>query len=219
MANPSLWGEEVMGGLPCRVLLPHPYEPATQRYPLVVSLHGSGERGTDNRAQLTNGLGMFEQRRVAIVVAPQLPRGETWGGSWYDGDTAGQRALVGLVQELRSRSSVDPRRIYGVGYSMGAIGLWDILVRYPDLFSAAVLIAGDLDLSRAASLIHFPLWAVVGGRDEYVPPDATRAFGRLVDEQGGRAKVTEIESAGHDVWKAAFGHAPLWDWLFAQASH
>jgi predicted peptidase len=215
----SAWLEEILGGLPCRVLLPDGYDPQHRRYPLVVSLHGSGERGTDNWAQLKNGLSMFEQRRTddpCIVVAPQLPRDETWGGSWYGGDTAGQRALVSIVRELRERRSVDPRRVYGVGYSMGAIGLWDILVRYPGLFSAAVLIAGDLDVDRSESLMSFPLWTVVGGRDALVSPENTREFGRRVDACGGTAQVTEIARAGHDVWKLAFAHAPLWDWLFAQ---
>jgi predicted peptidase len=211
------WLADTVGGLPCRVLLPTHYEPQARRYPLLVSLHGSGERGTDNWAQLRNGLSIFEQRHdECIVVAPQLPRDQTWGGSWYGGETSGQRTLVAIVQELRARSSVDPQRVYGVGFSMGAIGLWDILVRSPALFSAAVLIAGDLEPERAATLVSFPLWAIVGGRDELVPPDNNRAFARLVEERGGIAKVTEIATAGHDVWKQAFGHAPLWDWLFAQ---
>jgi predicted peptidase len=215
------WLNETLGGLPCRLLLPVSYEPQLRRYPLVVSLHGSGERGTDNRAQLRNGLATFEElrhERPCVVVAPQLPKGETWGGSWYGGETPGQRTLVGIVRELRSRTSIDPRRVYGVGYSMGAIGLWDILVRHPRLFSAAVLIAGDLDVQAATALISFPLWAIVGGRDEVVPPDNNRAFARVIADHGGLAKVTEIASAGHDVWRAAFAHVPLWDWLFAQAS-
>jgi predicted peptidase len=215
----AAWLEEVVCGLPCRVLLPDRYEPHDRRYPLVVSLHGSGERGTDNWAQLKNGLSMFEQRRITdpcIVVAPQLPRDETWGGSWYGGETAGQQRLVAIVRELRERRSVDPHRVYGVGYSMGAIGLWDILVRHPGLFSAAVLIAGDLDVDRAESLTSFPLWTVVGGRDAVVPPDNTREFARRVAACGGLATVTEIARAGHDVWKLAFAHPPLWDWLFAQ---
>lgn len=201
--------------------MPERYEPQEHRYPLVVSLHGSGERGTDNWSQLKNGLAMFEQRRhtdPCIVVAPQLPPTETWGGSWYGGDTAGQRALVAIVNELRDRRSVDSHRIYGVGFSMGAIGLWDILVRYPGLFSAAVLIAGDLEVDRADSLISFPLWTVVGGRDALVDPENTREFGRRVAARGGSAQVTEIARAGHDVWKLAFAHPPLWDWLFAQRS-
>lgn len=205
-----MWLADELGGLPCRVLLPRPYDPQ-RRYPLVVSLHGSGERGTDNQAQLKNGLSVFENYSC-VVVAPQLPPDETWGGSWYGGETAGQQTLVAIVRELRGRASVDPQRVYGVGYSMGAIGLWDILVRHPGLFSAAVLVAGDLDVERSKGLTQFPLWAIVGGRDELVPPDNTRAFAQL----GGIAKVTEIANAGHDVWRMAFAHEPLWDWLFAQ---
>lgn len=222
MTMRSAWLEDFLGGLPCRVLLPDRYEPHARRYPLVISVHGSGERGTDNWSQLENGLSMFEQRRTeqdpCIVVAPQLPLDETWGGSWYGGETAGQRMLVAIVRELRDRRSVDPRRVYGVGFSMGAIGLWDILVRHPGLFSAAVLIAGDLDVDGSESLRPFPLWTVVGGRDAVVPPDNTREFARRVAERGGLAKATEIEQAGHDVWQVAFAHRPLWDWLFSQSA-
>ena len=217
----SAWSADTIADLPCRVLLPVPYEPGARTYPLVVCLHGSGERGTDTWAPLQNGLAVFERRRAThpcIVVAPQLPPDETWGGSWYGGATAGQRQLVALVHALRTRRSVDPRRVHGVGYSMGAIGLWDLLVREPGLVTAAVLVAGDLEVAQAAPLTSFPLWSIVGGRDTLVPPDATRAFARLVEERGGIARVTEIADAGHDVWRAAFAHGPLWDWLFAQAA-
>ena len=215
----AAWREDTLGGLPCRVLLPVDYRPGAEAYPLVLALHGSGERGRDNASQLKNGVATFEARRArhpCVVVAPQLPPDETWGGCWYGGDSAGQRALVAIARELRGRRSIDPRRVYGVGYSMGAIGLWDLLVRHPGLFSAAVLIAGDLEPERAAPLVSFPLWSVVGGRDTLVPPDHTRAFARMVAERGGVARVTELASAGHDVWQAAFAHEPLWDWLFAQ---
>ena len=215
------WLEETVSGMRCRVLLPTPYAPHLRPYPLVVSLHGSGERGADNRAQLRNGLAIFEALRhdhPCIVVAPQLPDGETWGGSWYGGETTGQQMLVALVGELRARSSVDARRVFGVGYSMGAIGLWDILARHPALFTAAVLVAGDLDVPAAMPLATFPLWAIVGGRDEVVRPDNTRAFAQAVVDRGGIARITEISSAGHDVWKTAFAHRPLWDWLFASGA-
>jgi predicted peptidase len=219
MITRSAWLEENVAGLACRVLLPVDYQPHSERYALVISLHGSGERGNDNWAQLRNGLWMFERWRVehpCIVVAPQLGPGETWGGSWYGGETTGQQMLVAAVRELRERRSIDARRVYGIGYSMGAIGLWDILVRHPGTFAAAVLVAGDLELDAAATLTSFPLWTVVGGNDQVVPPHNTRAFARLVEERGGGAKVTEIAGAGHEVWQHAFAHAPIWEWLFGR---
>lgn len=214
------WLKDTLHGLPCRVLLPEGYAPHTTRYPLVVSLHGSGERGTDNAAQLRNGLEAFVRTRTirpCIVVAPQLPAGETWGGSWYGGETAGQRTLVALTRELAGRRSVDPRRVYGVGFSMGAIGLWDILTRHPTLFAASLLLAGDLDVAAASALVDFPLWAVHGARDTLVPPHNTRAFAALARARGRRARYTEVDDVGHDVWRFAFAHEPLWSWLFAQA--
>lgn len=213
------WLVDTVGGLPCRVLLPSPYEPAQMRYPLVVTLHGSAERGDDNAAQLRNGVRSFETWRgrwPCIVVSPQLPRGENFGGAWYGGESDGQRRMVHLIEELRGRSSVDPSRLYGVGFSMGAIGLWDLLARRPDLFAAAVLIAGDLDLEQAAPLVHAPLWAFHGAEDEVVSPLRVRQFAERVRREGGVARYTEVPGVGHEVWRTAFGHIPAWEWLFSQ---
>ena len=84
------------------------------------------------------------------------------------------------------------------------------------LFTAAVLVAGDLDVEAAAPLTSFPLWSIHGGRDALVRPDADRAFAALTEARGGVARYTELRDAGHDVWREAFAHEPLWDWLFAQ---
>ena len=124
---------------------------------------------------------------------------------------------MALTQELSARRSVDPRRVYGVGFSMGAIGLWDILTRHPALFAASALIAGDLDVAAAAPLVDVPLWTVHGGRDTLVLPDNARAFAAMAAARGGRARYTEVDDVGHDVWRFAFAHEPLWAWLFAQS--
>lgn len=214
------WIAETMHGLPCRILLPEGYRPDA-RYPLLVSLHGSGERGTDNVAQLRNGLdtftsSVFRARFPCIVVAPQAPRGATFGGSWYGGPSPLQDVVMAVVRELAGRRTVDPLRIYGVGFSMGAIGLLDMLVRHRGVFAAGVPIAGDLDAAHADALLGVPLWAVVGAQDHLVPPTAVRAAVARLQAQGSPAQLLDVAHAGHDVWRAAFGHGPLWEWLFAQ---
>jgi len=150
------------------------------------------------------------RRFGAVVVAPQAPRSDTFGGSWYGGESETQRAVVALTRELAGRGSIDKGRVYVVGFSMGAIGLWDIVARYNDVFAAAVAIAGDLDVDAGATTT-LPIWAVHGELDPLVKNDNIRAL----DARGQpNLRYTELRGAGHDVWQQAFTHAPLWDWLF-----
>ena len=167
------WELATHEGLPYRFLLPNHYDPARTRYPLIVYLHGSGERGDDTRSHLKNGVKTFGSWPV-IAVAPQCPREDTFGGSWYGGDSATQRKVVSLVRELSKRRSVDAQRISLVGYSMGAIGAWDIVERHRELFCAAVPIAGDLNPESARALVDFPIWAFHGEVDRLVRNEATR---------------------------------------------
>jgi pimeloyl-ACP methyl ester carboxylesterase len=150
------WEEEVFADLRYRVLLPHDYSPE-KKYPLVVFLHGSGERGSDNVAQLTKGVGAFNTRHVrarfpCIVVAPQAPAGGSFGGAWYPGLWATQDAVARLTRELSGRRTVDVERMYLAGLSMGAIGGWELLVRHPGLFAAAMLVCGEPKVAWAEAL-------------------------------------------------------------------
>jgi predicted peptidase len=216
------WQAERMFGLPCRILLPEGYDPARRRYPLLLSLHGSAERGDDNLAQLKNGLTtlaatQFRRRHPFIVVAPQAPVGHTFGGSWYGGPTTLQGTIATLLDELRGRRSVDGDRIVGVGFSMGAIGLWDLAQRRRDLFAAIAPIAGDVDVNDdvVAALAGLPVWAHCGAKDALVPSDNTRALVARLGSHGD-ARCTTWPEVGHDVWRLAFAHEPLWDWLGQQ---
>ncbi len=203
------WQHDRMHGLPCRVLLPEPYDPR-RRHPLVIWLHGSGERGEDNEAQLRNGIRDLDGRFGAIVMAPQARRDDTFGGFWYGGESAVQRAVIAMTRELAGRASVDARRVYLVGFSMGAIGAFDIVVRHPDLFAAAVMMAGDVDVD--AFVTSVPVWAIHGERDELVSNRNVRAL----DARGlPGLRYTELAGVGHDVWRQSFAHKPLWEWLFA----
>ncbi|MBL9039862.1 MAG: dienelactone hydrolase family protein [Archangium sp.] len=215
------WELDSHQGLPYRVLLPSPYTPHNRRYPVVVYLHGSGERGTDTWAQLKNGIRIFEQpvlqsRFPAIVVAPQAPPGATFGGSWYGGTSDTQRAVLSLIESLRGRQSVDPRRVGLIGFSMGAIGGWDMVVRRPELFSAFVALAGDLNPTDVDSL-NVPTWAFHGAEDTLVSNQATRAAYERAKRRNLELRYTEVPGVGHNVWQPAFEHPGLYDWLFAQS--
>lgn len=202
------WQGDRLQGLPARVLLPEPYEPG-RKYPLVVFLHGSAERGTDNAAHL-KGVHVLEARKDVIVVAPQCPPGDTFGGSWYGGRSRTQDAVVALVRELRAKSSVDPSRVALVGFSMGAIGLWEIIKTHRDLFARAMPIAGDLEPDSVGGLETFPLWAFHGGRDDLVPNTATRAAMQRLTEAG---RYTELPGAGHDIAAEVLSRPDVQAWL------
>lgn len=216
------WRADRLGGLPCRVLLPPSYAP-DQRFPLVVALHGSMERGTDNVAQLKNGVDEvfgsagFQQHFPCIVVAPQLPPGWNFGGSWYPptdhGEQPGQRALLDLVDELSGRRTVDETRVYGVGFSMGAIGLWDV-IGDDSPFAAVVLVAGDVDDDRARAARR-PLWAF-HDEDDTVVDKAGAVRGVAVAKAAGvDARLTLYRGVGHLAWTRAYREDALWPWLFA----
>ena len=209
------WELETHQGLPYRFLLPDRYDPSRNRYPLVVYLHGSAERGNDTVSHLKNGVEVLRQWPV-IAVAPQCPREDTFGGSWYGGESATQRTVVSLVRELSNRRSVDAGRISLIGYSMGAIGLWDVLQRERQLFAAAVPIAGDLNPESARGLVDFPIWAFHGERDRVVRNESIRRVAALMKHLGGLFRYTELPGVGHDSWQGAFGNAELMPWLLAQ---
>jgi predicted peptidase len=213
----SPWDLAHHEGLPYRFLLPPGYDPQKKRYPLVIFLHGSGERGNDTQSHLVNGVGAFVGQPM-IVVAPQCPAGSTWGGSWYGGDSPTQQVLVRLVRELRGRRSVDPQNVALMGYSMGAIGLWSIIERFTELFARACPVSGDLAFESARGLTQFPIWAFHGQRDKLVRPDNTRRVNKLMKEHGaGSFRYTEFEGVGHDAWRPTFETPELMPWLAGRA--
>lgn len=211
----TTWDLDAHDGLPYRFHLPAGYDPARVRYPLVVYLHGSRERGDDTTSHLVNGVDELAKWPV-IAVVPQCPGEDTWGGSWYGGESATQRKVVSLVRELGKRRSVDPHRVLLLGYSMGAIGLWEILEKHRELFAAGVPIAGDLNPESSRSLTDFPIWAFHGERDRLVRNDATRRVAKLMKQLGGVFRYTELPGVGHDSWKPALENPELLPWLLAQ---
>lgn len=197
--------------------------------PLVVFLHGAGERGTDNEAQLRHVVRRFAEPAVrdqfpCQVLAPQCPPGERWvERDWAaarhefpEVPSGPQALLLALIARLLESPGVDRSRLYLMGLSMGGYGTWDLACRQPGLFAAAVPVCGGGDESMAQRLIHLPIWAFHGTNDTVVPVTRSRNMVAAVRAAGGEVRYTEYAATGHDSWTPASREPELLPWLFAQ---
>jgi predicted peptidase len=216
--------------LPYRLFIPPSYEPR-DRYPLVLFLHGSGERGTDNTRQITDqcvadvlSRPQVQKHHPAFVVVPQAPEAAQWG--FYIGDSTPADLAVGIVRQLEHQFSIDPNRIYLTGFSMGGMGTFYLLARYPGLFAAAVPLAGGGDPAIAREITRIPLWAFHGDHDNFVPISGPVRDGLAVYNTqdmiaalraaGGAPRFTVMEAYGHMIPCWVFRKGKLLEWLFSQ---
>jgi predicted peptidase len=217
------------GSLSYRILAPAALEQG-RTYPLVLFLHGAGERGDDNQAQLRHGSRLFldagsRARFPAFVVFPQCPGNARWVEvDWGQPSPHRQPVepsvpmslVLELVPDLQKTLPIDAARLYVMGLSMGGFGTWDIIARQPDWFAAAVPICGGADVSTAPKLVHMPLWAFHGDKDTVVKTARSRSMMAALKQAGGAPKYTEWPGVAHDAWSPAFADQGLLPWLFAQ---
>ncbi|OAI42222.1 phospholipase [Planctomycetaceae bacterium SCGC AG-212-D15] len=211
--------------LPYRLLVPENYD-AKQKYPLVIFLHGAGERGTDNEKQLVHGVPEFtrpENRKKypCFLVAPQCPDEEKWG-DWTvkeglpEKPTEPGRLVLELIDALQKEYSIDSKRLYLTGLSMGGFGTWDLISRHPEKFAAAVPICGGGDPKQAPKLVKVPIWAFHGGKDNAVKVERTREMIVAIDKAGGHPRYTEYYHEGHGSWVPAYKDGEMLKWMFEQ---
>lgn len=214
------WNAGNLNGLPYRLLLPDHYT-SSSIYPLVVFLHGRGEAGDDNKLQLKNGVELFDtpdyrQRYPAIVLVPQSPQNDSWGG-YYAGETETQKKLMTLVDEITRLYSVNANRRYLTGLSMGAVGGWDIVARHPGVFAAFMPVAGAAELWIAPRLLTLPIWAFHGAADDLISPQDDRDMYAYMQRHGGLMRYTEYPGVRHEAWTPAYRDTQVLDWLFEQS--
>lgn len=236
----SLWQKRVLpdaqgqlpAGLPYRLFVPRSYD-ASKRYPLIVFLHGSGEKGVDNQAQIDkNGPPVLVSDKVqnqqpCFVLAPQCPPESRWNN--WSGDTPRgamvtlaaepsdpMRLLLQLLGELPREFSIDTGRLYLTGLSLGGFGTWELLARRPQMFAAAVPICGRADLKTAPIIKGIPIWVFHGDADTSVSVEHARAMVGAMKIFAAPIRYTEYAGVGHNSWDMAYEEPGLYTWLFAQ---
>lgn len=216
-----------------RILYPENYH-QRRSYPVIVFLHGSGERGRDNQAQLMHGGDLFVKEKVrnhfrAIVIFPQCPSDSAWSLFKRNGKTnewsfftegkppVPQQLVKQLLDSLSESGKIDTKRIYLGGLSLGGIGTYDLLIRYPGYFAAAFPICGALNISAfLTNASPLPMWIFHGALDDAVPPSFSRDLYRALMTRGAKnVSYTEYPLAKHNSWDSAFAEPKLLPWLFS----
>ncbi|MGS2761952.1 carboxylesterase family protein [Sinomicrobium sp. M5D2P9] len=218
-----------------RISYPENYT-VTKKYPVVLFLHGAGERGNDNEAQLIHGSSLFRKDTVrqqfpAIVIFPQCPAEDYWANTKVKRNrtplkirfrygrkpTKALSLVMKLMDSVTATPYVKKDQVYVMGLSMGGMGTFELLYREPEMFAAAIPICGG---GRPASVKKYaaeiPLWIFHGAKDNVVNPIlSVKMVGRLLRE-GGNPKFTLYENANHNSWDPAFAEPELLPWLFSK---
>lgn len=203
---------------------------AGERYPLIIFLHGAGERGDDNRAQLVHVMKQFisPERRSqypCFIMAPQCPKEVWWSAGRFGKDgyeslpdpNIREEMIMAWLDKALAKFPIDPDRIYLGGLSMGGFGTWDMMRHYPNRFAATFPICGGGDPAWAEQIKHIPTWVFHGGDDQVVRPELSRDLVAALRAAGGKPIYTEFPGVGHNSWDYAFTEHPyIYDWLFAQ---
>lgn len=180
-----------------------------KRWPLVIFLHGSGERGDDLKKVTKHGppkQAEAGREFPFILVAPQCPAGSWWDLAVLD------RWLDGVMREFR----VDPDRVYLTGISMGGFGTWTWAQKSPERFAAIMPICGGGDPARAGVLKDIPTWAFHGAKDGTVVPAKSEEMIAGMRAAGAEPKLTIYPEAAHDSWTPTYDNDEVYAWLLAQ---
>lgn len=189
---------------------------ATKRYPIVVWLHGAGQSGSDNEAQLGGAPKNWtaeaaQKEQPCFLLAPQCPSRDI---GWKDQVAAN---VLALVADLADHLPIDDNRLYLTGSSMGGSGSWYIAAKYPQVFAAVVPLCGGGDTKNGEVLKNTPIWVFHGDKDDMVPVDRSRSMVAAVKAAGGtRINYSELAGEGHGITGVVYPRSDLYEWLFKQ---
>lgn len=216
--------------LPYRMLKPENIKDG-DKYPLVVFLHGSGERGDDNEKQLTYGASVFSNpanadKFPAFVIFPQCKE-KAWTdkispemfmpGSSTPPESKSEEAVMELIANVIENNPIDQNRIYIVGISMGGIAAYDLVCRYPSVFTAAIPICGAVNPDRLSDAKDVKFLIFHGEDDDEVPSFCSREAYKALSAAGADVDYIEFAGIGHECWSSAFNYPTLLSWLFSKS--
>lgn len=189
--------------------LPRQCDQVNRKSPLLVFLHGSGQRGGDLQSVARCGPPALISggRHLPMAVAsPQCPSDRTWD----------VQALEAFVEHLCNQIAIDRDRVYVTGYSMGGFGAWELAAAAPRRFAAIAPLCGGSDPRHATSLVDLPIWAFHGEQDDIVPLQATQDIIDALNAAGGQPRLTVLPAEGHGICDGIYQMPELYQWLLSQ---
>lgn len=236
--HPAVYSHHILAAdgdtLPYRLMLPAKYD-KTKKYPLVLFLHGAGERGRDNELQLVHCASHFQLDSVreeypAIVVFPQCQKDSTWNTAKYEWTNKGinmtyypkanpntyQKLLNKLLTELETNYALDKKRYYIGGLSMGGIGTFEFVKNNPHTFAAAVPICGGAHPDIASQLTGPAWWIFHGEEDDVIPVSNSQNIYDAMKKTEAEVKLTLYPEVKHDSWNNAIKEPELLSWMFSK---
>lgn len=218
-----------------RILKPLNFD-STKKYPLVLFMHGSGERGNDNKAQLVHGSTLFttkenREKYNAFVVFPQCPANSYWANIDYtqkenglgfvfkEGSTPMKplKLVMQLMDSLVTNPNIDTSKVYVSGLSMGGMATFELLYRRPGMFAAAIPICGGAHPATAKVYAKkTPVWVIHGADDDIINPKYSIEMVEAIKAAGGSPRLSIYDNTGHDSWTKAFAEPDFLAWLFSK---
>lgn len=210
--------------LPYRLYVPLTYS-KTQKYPLVIWLHGGGGRGTDNVYQISRNDAKGTHFWIApenqakfptFVLVPQCPIDENWADPELNQPGRALLLTIDALDAVQKEFSIDPDRIYIAGQSMGGLGVWALIQLYPERWAGALVLSAFDTFTQPNALTQVPVWVFQGDADTTVPVALVREMMKQLKKLRAHYRYTEYHKVDHDVWNHAFAERDLIPWLTAQ---
>ncbi len=200
------------------LFIPHSYA-GDKEYPLILFLHGAGERGDDGELPVKQGIGNAikfkgkEKDFPFFVIFPQC----RVKGNWKADGPDGQRALA-ILADVQKAYKIDDKRLYLTGLSMGGFGTWSLAAAHPQKWAAIVPICGGGDPATATKIKDIPCWAFVGDKDNPKLVEGMRGMIKALQAAGSQPRYSEFPYVGHNSWDSAYVTPELYPWLLSHKS-